>query len=265
MVGPRDDDSVEWSATRIEDVLPPIVAVVVLVGSWALFTALAEVPSFLLPAPTAVAGRLTGNPELYATNALATLERVIYGGAIGIGGGFVLAVVVTFVRPLRYALLPYIVTVRVLPKIAIAPALLIYFGTGRTTSLLFVAVIAFFPMALSTIAGLERVDRRYADLLRSVDANPIRTFYAVELRFAMPDIVSGLKQSVTLAVVGAVVAEWVVVDDGLGALVLVASENLLTDVMLAALVVLLVEGLALYGLVVLLERRLLWYTSAESD
>lgn len=255
---PHDRTTDRRSATDLEDLLAPLVALVLLVGGWAAFAALASVPPYLLPSPASVAARLAGNPDLYAANAVTTLERIAVGGAVGIAGGFALAIVVAASRPLRYALLPYVVTVRVLPKVAVAPLLVISLGTGQRTAILFVALIAFFPTALSTIAGLDGTDRRYDDLLRSVDANPIRAFVAVRLRFALPEIVSGLKQSVTLAVVGAVIAEWVVVDGGLGSLVLVASENLLPDVMLAALVVLLCEGLALYGLVVLVERRLLW-------
>lgn len=248
-----------WSLPSVDVVLPPVAALVAVVGAWAAATTLLSIPPYLLPGPDAVAARLAGNPALYAGHALATLERIVLGGSIGVALGFAVAVAVVSWRPLRYALLPYVVTIRVLPKVAIAPALVIYFGTGRATAAGFVALIAFFPLALSTIAGLERRNRRYDDLLRSVDANPLRTFVSVRLRFALPEIVSGLKQSVTLAVVGAVVAEWILVDDGLGALVLVASENLVTDVLLAALVVLLGIGLACYGLVAALERRLLWY------
>lgn len=258
MIDNPDGASADWTGPRAVDVLAPIAALAILVGVWAGLTTYAAIPPYLLPSPGAVAARLVGNPDLYATNALATLRRILYGGAVGIASGFALAVAIVAVRPLRYALLPYVVTVRVLPKIAIAPVLLIYLGTGPRTSVLFIGLITFFPMVLNTVAGFGRLNRQYADLLRSVDANPIRTFATVRLRFATPEIVSGLKQSVTLAVVGAVVAEWVVVDDGLGSLVLVASENLLTDVMIAALVVLLLEGLVLYGLVVVLERRLLW-------
>jgi NitT/TauT family transport system permease protein len=252
-------DPLERAPVRPADVLEPIAALAILVGCWAAVSAVLSVPSYLLPSPVAVASRLAENPGLYAAHALATLSRIVGGGAAGIAGGFAIAVAVVAVRPLRYALVPYLVTVRVLPKVAIAPLLLLSLGTGPGTAVLFVAVIAFFPMALSTVAGLERADRRYEDLLRSVDAGPVRSFVAVRLRFALPDVISGLKQSVTLSVVGAVVAEWVVVDDGLGALVLVASENLLTDVLLAALVVLCALGLGCYGLVALLERRLCRY------
>ncbi|MFB6196449.1 MAG: ABC transporter permease, partial [Haloplanus sp.] len=95
-------------------------------------------------------------------------------------------------------------------------------------------------------------------LLRSVDASPLRTFLAVRLPHALPDVFAGVKQSVTLAVVGAVVAEWILSDEGLGSLILIASENVQVDVMLAALVVLLPMGLALYGGVSLCYRAIAW-------
>ncbi len=224
------------------------------VALWWAITALGDIPSFLLPAPDAVAARLLGNPELYLVNALYTLEKVVYGGAIGIGAGISLAAFVAYVPWFRRAVYPYLVTVRVLPKLAIAPLLLIYLGTGMTTAIVFVALITFFPLVLNTAAGLDRTPTAHHDLLRSVDAGPIERILYVDVPYAVPDIFAGLKQSVTLAVVGAVVAEWVVADNGLGFLILMGSENVRPDVMLAALVVLLFVGLALYGVVVLVQR-----------
>lgn len=253
----RVRSSVGGSVSTV-DVLAPVVSVLVVVGGWTVLTAAIAIPAYLLPPPTAVFARLLEHPELFASHAVATLERILIGGAVGIGGGFLLALAVVAARPIRYALLPYMVLIRVLPKVAIAPALVIAVGTGRLTAATFVALIAFFPMALSTIAGLDRPAPRYEELMRSVDATRYSA-WTVRMRFALPDVFAGLKQSVTLSVVGAVVAEWLIVDDGLGALVLLAAENLATDLMLAALVVLIAGGLALYGLVAGLERWLLWH------
>ncbi|AGB37565.1 ABC transporter permease [Natronococcus occultus] len=237
------------------DVAYPAAALCVGVALWWGLAVLAEIPSFLLPTPDAVLARLAGNPELYLVNALHTLEKVVYGGAIGIAAGIVLAVFVASVPWFRRAVYPYLVTVRVLPKLAIAPLLLIYLGTGTATAIVFVALITFFPLVLNTAAGLDRTPSTHHDLLRSVRAGPIARLVYVDVPYAIPDVFAGLKQSVTLAVVGAVVAEWVVADSGLGFLILMGSENVRPDVMLAALAVLLVVGLALYGLVVLVQRR----------
>lgn len=225
---------------------------------WWIAATLLGLPRFLLPHPGAVGGRLVGSPGLFVTHAWATLEKVLYGGAVGVAAGFALAVVLGNLPLLRRGVYPYLVTVRVLPKVAVAPLLLIYLGTGTLTAVVFVALICFFPMVLSTAAGLDRTPASHRDLLRTVNASGLALLVRVELRYAVPDVFAGLKQSVTLAVIGAVVAEWVVADSGLGNLILLGSENLQTDLMLAALAVLVAVGLVLYGLVALLQRRFSW-------
>ena len=230
---------------------------------WWLATLALDIPPFLMPPPDAVFSQLLANPVLYARNALFTLEKVAYGGSVGITGGFCLALGIAYLPWFRRAVYPYLVTARVLPKIAIAPLFLIYLGTGMGTAVVFVALIAFFPIVLSTAAGLQKAPREYHDLLDSVDAGSLRKVVYVDLPYALPDIFAGLKQSVTLAVVGAVIAEWIVADNGLGFVILLASENVRTDIMLAALVVLVIEGLLLYGGVVLAQRAATRWSAVE--
>lgn len=247
----------------IERLSYPIGALVLAVGVWWGVTRVFEIPPFLLPPPETVAARLFGNPELYLRNALFTLEKVVYGGSIGIAVGFALALGVAYLPWFRRAVYPYLVTARVLPKIAIAPVLLIYLGTGMTTVVVFVALIAFFPVVLSTAAGLSNAPEEYHDLLDSVAAGPVRRVVHVDLPYALPDVFAGLKQAVTLSVVGAVIAEWIVADNGLGFVILLASENVRADLMLAALAVLVVEGLLLYGAVVLAQRAAARWSAIE--
>jgi len=245
-------------ARRAPSVVLPLAALVVAVGVWWALTVALAIPPFLLPSPAAVVARLAGNPDLYLTNAVATLRKVLVGGAAGITAGFTLALVVWAVPVLERAVYPYLVALRVLPKIAVAPIFLIYFGVGFDTAVVFVALIVFFPIVVGTAAGLDRTPDSHLDLLRSVDAGAVQTFLAVRLPHALPDVFAGVKQSVTLAVVGAVVAEWILANDGLGSLILAASENVQVDVMLAALTVLLAIGLCLYGGVALCYRRVAW-------
>ncbi|GAB6863074.1 ABC transporter permease [Haloplanus litoreus] len=240
------------------DVTLPVAGLVAAVVGWWAVTVAVAVPPFLLPAPTDVAGRLAGSPELYLSHATETLRKVLVGGVVGVAAGFAIALLVATVPVLKRAIYPYLVAMRVLPKIAVAPVFLIYFGVGFGTAVLFVALVVFFPVVVGTTAGLSRTPESHLDLLRSVDADPVRTFLAVRLPHALPDVFAGLKQSVTLAVVGAVVAEWILSNDGLGSLILVASENVQVDVMLAALAVLLPIGLLLYGGVTLCYRAVTW-------
>jgi len=240
------------------DVALPVAGLVAAIACWWAVTVVFAVPPFLLPSPAAVVARLAGNPELYLASAAETLRKVLVGGAVGVLVGFSIAVLVATVPLLKRAIYPYLVAMRVLPKIAVAPIFLIYFGVGFGTAVLFVSLVVFFPVVVGTAAGLSRTPEAHLDLLRSVDADPVRTFLAVRLPHALPDVFAGLKQSVTLAVVGAVVAEWILSNDGLGSLILVASENVQVDVMLAALAVLLPIGLLLYGGVTLCYRAVTW-------
>lgn len=236
------------------DVAYPTVALCAGIVVWWGVAAAADVPSYVLPSPGVVAAQLLGDPALYARSARHTFEKIAYGGTIGVFTGLLLALFVAYVPWFRRAVYPYLVTVRVLPKLAVAPLLLIYLGTGMATATVFVALITFFPLVLNAAAGLDRSPEAARELLQSVDVGPLARVVYVDIPYALPDVFAGLKQSVTLAVVGAVVAEWVVADSGLGFVILIASENLRPDVMLAALAVLILEGLFLYGAVVLVQR-----------
>ena len=236
----------------------PVAALATGVLAWWAAVALLGIPPYLLPGPVAVGERLVARPGLYLRNARITLRTVLAGGAVGVGVGFASAAIVVHSTILRRALLPYFVTLRVLPKVAVAPLLLVYLGTGAGTALAFVALVSFFPTFVSSASGLEETPEQYLDLLRSVEAGPLRTFLFVRVPAALPAVFSGLKQSAALAVVAAVVAEWILTDEGLGYLVLIGAENVQTDVVLAAVVVLFVEGMAVYGLVAAVEDWVSW-------
>ncbi|WP_137287097.1 ABC transporter permease [Halorussus salinisoli] len=236
----------------------PAAALVVGILAWWSVVVLFGVPAYLLPTPAAVAARLAGRPGLYAWNAATTLRTILAGGTAGVLAGFGAAAVVVHSTVLRRALSPYLVTARVLPKIAVAPLLLVYLGTGAGTALAFVALVAFFPTFVSSASGLRETPDEYLDLLRSVEAGPLRAFLFVRIPAALPSVFAGLKQSAALAVVGAVVAEWILTDAGLGYLVLVGSENVQTDAVLAAVVVLFAEGMAVYGAVAAVENWVSW-------
>jgi len=234
----------------------PIAALTGAVVLWAGFVSLFDVPAYLLPHPFEVGRRLFGNPGLYADAALATTVTVLVGGATGTLAGFLLGVAVGEVPTLWRAFSPYLIAARVLPVVAIAPLLLIYFGTGFVTGIGFVALMVLFPMAVSTAAGFRQTPQAALDLAASVDAPRHRVLLAIRLPYAVPDVIGGLRQSATLAVVGAVLAEWFVADSGLGYLILVAAENVRPDVLLAALSVVFLVGFSLYSAVSLLGARL---------
>lgn len=233
----------------------PVMALGSAIVLWAAFVSLFDVPPYLLPHPTAVGRRLVGNPGLYIDATGATLLKVFVGGAAGTTVGFCIGVAVGEIPPLWRAISPYLVAARVLPIVSLAPLLIIYLGIGFWTGVAFVTLMSLFPMAVSTAAGFRQTPREALDLADSVDAPRLRVLRSVRLPYAAPDLVAGLRQSVTLAVVGAVLAEWLVSDSGLGYLILVASENVRPDVLLASLVLVFAIGFSLYGAVGLLGSR----------
>lgn len=249
----RADDG-RW----IERVGYPLVVLLVALVVWIGAVRAFAIPSYLLPPPGAVARRLVDDPGLYVQSTLATLVRVFLGGGIGTALGAAIGVTVGEVPALWRAVSPYLVAARVLPTVALAPLLLVYLGVGFWTGVAFVALMSVFPMAVSTAAGLRATPAAVLDLAESVDASRTRVLLSVRLPYALPDVVAGLRQSATLAVLGAVLAEWVVATEGLGHLILVASENVRPDVLLAALALVFLVGFTLYGAVSALGRRLRW-------
>lgn len=233
----------------------PLMALASAVVVWAAFVSLLDVPAYLLPHPADVARRLAGSPSLYVDAARSTTEMVVVGGAAGTLLGFLVGVVVGEIPTLWRAISPYLVVARVLPVVSLAPLLVIYFGIGFSTGVAFVALMALFPMAISTAAGFRQTPEAALDIAESVDASRLRVLLAIRLPYAAPDVIAGIRQSVTLAVVGAVLAEWFVADSGLGYLILVASENVRPDVMLASLSLVFVVGFVLYAAVGLLGAR----------
>lgn len=228
---------------------------------WSLVVTLFDPPAFLLPDPTSVATQLTDHPNLYFDATVATTQKIIVGGGLGIILGFIAGTAIGLVPLLRTILLPYLIALRVLPKIAVAPVLLIYFGLGYQTAIIYVILVAFFPMTITTAAGYQRLPTRHHDLARSVAAGPLTTFLRVRLPYALIDVFAGLKQTVALAVVGAIIAEWVVSTSGLGYLILIAAESVQTASVLAALIVLFALGFSLYGSVALLQRAVPFQTT----
>jgi NitT/TauT family transport system permease protein len=169
-------------------------------------------------------------------------------------------------RLLERAVMPLLVVSQSFPKVAVAPLIVIWFGLGFLPKILIAFSVAFFPIVVSTIAGMRSVETDMDDLARSMQATPLKTFTKIRLPFAMPQIFSGIKVAVAFATVGAVVGEWVGADAGLGYLLLWSNANLDTPLLFAVLICLMLIGLVLYYAVEYLERRALpWHVSVRDQ
>jgi len=232
-----------------------------IVATLAVLTLLAEVilrimdvQTFLVPKPSTVAQSFADNWGVLWTNSLVTLKEVVLGFLVAAIGGFGLAVLIVYVPFLNRILYPLIVASQTIPKIAIAPLLIVWFGFGLAPKIIVVFLIAFFPVVIASTVGLRSVDENMLHLVRSMGASGLQAFYKVRLVHAVPSIFSGLKIAITLAVVGAIVGEFVGADAGLGYLLLIANGQLDTPLMFAAVVVLSIMGIVLFGIVSAIEQ-----------
>ncbi len=241
-------------AERRELLLTPLVLAAAVAG-WAGLVAWADYPPFILPGPDVVWRKLQAmlaDTTLLRHGRVTVLE-VVLGLALGLSAAFSLGYALGRSRAVERLVAPYLVISQSVPIVAIAPLLVIWFGSGMTSKVLVCALITFFPALVSTIVGVRTVDEDLRDLMRSLRAGRWQTFRMLELPAALPVIFGGLKLSVVLSVVGAVVGEFAGADAGLGFLINLARGVLDTPLMFVAVLALVVIAQALYGLVALAE------------
>ena len=196
----------------------------------------------------------------------ATFSAVVGGFALAIITGIPLAVMIVYSAFLRRVIYPLLLMVQSVPKVALAPLLLLWVGYGLKSNIIVAATVAFFPIVINTATGLESVDTELIELTRSLDAGTLRVFWRVRLPWALPYIFSSLKVAITLAVIGAIVAEFIGADKGLGYLILTSSGEMKTSLMFGVLLILSLLGILCFYAVCLAERILCpWYLPVASN
>jgi NitT/TauT family transport system permease protein len=235
------------------------VSLAVFLAIWKVVTIVGGYPDFILPAPEVVgerAVRAIGSGILWEHTAT-TLVEVVLGFAAGATTAVVVGTALGKSVLVERVLSPYIVAAQAVPILALAPLLDIWFGGGLLARVVICALIVFFPIAIATMVGIRSADPLLDEMLRSLGAGDAQRTRLLEIPSALPVIFGGLRVGVTLAVIGAVVAEWAGASVGLGVLINIANQGLFdTPLMFVALTALAIIGLTFYGLVVLVERRL---------
>jgi NitT/TauT family transport system permease protein len=243
-----------------------LIVATVIVGLWDLVVRLAAYPPFILPAP----GRVWDSFLILAaegtllSHSLTTVTEVLAGLGLGMSVALPMAYLLSRSRTVEQLVAPYIVASQSVPTVAIAPLLVIWFGAGIISKVIISALIVFFPILISAIAGLRAAEPELRDLMRSFEASRWQTFVKLELPAALPTTLSGIKVGATLSVIGAVVGEFVGADRGLGFLVKQGQGLYDTALIFVAVIVLVFIALSLYGLVTLVERSLLaWQDTGD--
>lgn len=240
--------------------LLPAGFLLLLVVIWELAANYTNVPEYILPAPTSIVSRMFHSWGVLSNATWVTTTEILIGFGVGVALGIALAIPIAYSNVVRNTLYPLIVASQAVPKIAVAPLLVLWLGFDLTPKVVVTALMVFFPVTVTAAEGLSSVDPSLLDLLKSVNASRAQIFFRVRFPHALPQIFAGLKIGITLAVVGAVVGEWVGADSGLGYLLVYANTLLDSTLLFAALLLLIALGVVLFLIVGLLERVLLpWH------
>jgi putative hydroxymethylpyrimidine transport system permease protein len=233
---------------------PAIAITLAAVGLWELVIRVAHVPEYLIPTPSEVAADFKSDWPVLEPNLVVTLREIALGFAISVAAGVGLAVLLHLSPTVRRAVYPLLIGSQTIPIIVLAPILVILFGYGILPKLIIVALICFFPIVVNGIDGLRSVDDDLIRMMLTLNGTRWAIFRRVEFPAALPSIFSGMRIAATFAAIGAVFGEWSGSNQGLGYVMLAATPNLLTARIFAAIVLLTVVAMALFGLVYGLER-----------
>jgi NitT/TauT family transport system permease protein len=228
-----------------------------LLAIWELSGPLFSVPAYLLPAPSAIAHRLLREPSVIASHALVTLQEVVLGFSAAWLFAIPIGVLIVCSRAVERAVYPLLVSFQAIPKVALAPILVIWFGFGLTSKVSLAFVTAMFPIVVNTVVGMAQTPPEMIHLMRSLGASNLQIFVKVRLVAAAPFIFSGFKIGITLAMVGAVVGEFIASNAGLGYCLLIANAAFDTPLLFGAVILLALLSVLLFYAVELVEAVVL--------
>jgi NitT/TauT family transport system permease protein len=252
--------------TRPELILAPVLLVVILLA-WEYGVVLFDVPKYILPTPSAIAVALWRGLDAgifdrggYWLHTGVTVSEVLLGFAIGSSVGLILGTIISQFRILDATLRIYLVAIQSLPKIALAPIIVLWFGFGLTSKVVIICLLTFFPLLVTSMAGFKAVDPERLELMRAIGARPWQIFWKARFPSALPYIFAGLDMAAVFAVVGAVVGEFVGAQRGLGTLILAMNAQMDTAGTFSVFVVLAVVGVVIHKTLRLVERRVLFWS-----
>ena len=242
-------------------VVPPVITTLILLGIWEFVSSSGMVDEIILPAPTSIAdamGQIVGESFFWNATWVTTQEALIGFGA-GVLVAWTLGTLIGLFRRFSLAVYPPVVAFQIMPRVALAPVFLTWFGFGITSKIVMAATICFFPVLVNTILGMQGVSRDARALMRSLGASKWEEYRKLLLPASLPAIFASLKVAIALALIGAIVAEFLGASEGMGVLLREFSFQLRIAESFAVLVALSLLGLVLYGVAALLESRLIFW------
>jgi NitT/TauT family transport system permease protein len=245
------------ATTATRQILLPVLAAAAVLLAWEAFVRLGDVSKVILPAPSLVASVTIRRLDVLLDNAVPTALLSVAGFGLSLVLGGLLGIWISASRLAREALYPNVILFQLIPKVAVAPLFMLWLGIGGEARVAIAFFVAFFPIVISTVSGLNAADPALLRLFRSLTASPLQIFLKVRLPSSLPFLFNGMKISMTLSIIGVIVGEFITSQEGLGYIILFAGSRLDTPLVMAAILVLCFVGLLLYGLVALAERIIL--------
>lgn len=242
---------------------PTVVTIAVLLALWHFGVAFFKIPPYLIPSLGSVLDVFGAHAPLLLKETLVTSQELIGGFLLAVVTAVPLALLMAYSRLVERVAGPLVVITQSIPKVALAPLLLVWFGFGMFPKILMAAVIAFFPMLISTVVGFKAIEPDVLALARSMGASGFKVFWMIRLPSALPSIFGGLKLAITFATIGAILGEFIAGDRGLGYLIQSASGSQRTDVLFAGVIVISLLSVALYYLVEIAERRFIFWHQSQ--
>ena len=250
----------------VQSMTAPLAFAILVLLIWELACRALAIPPYLLPSPMRIGASIAQAPSSLLGHAGITLLEAVLGFLIGSALGAALGAAFAEWRLLARSLLPYVVAANTIPVVAIAPILILWFGHGLASKVAVTAFLSFFPLAINTMKGLVSYDRTVMDVFHVAAATPWQRFWKMRVPSALPYVFTGLKLNVTFSVIGAIVAEFVQADRGLGFVIMTAYRSLNMPRLWAAMLASAVIGIVFFALVALVERLVIpWHASFRGE
>lgn len=224
-----------------------------------------KVPDFVLPSPSVIIDKIISSWWLLLVNGLVTAQEVVLGFGMSVVIGIPIAILAVYSRVFERTAFPFMVSLQTIPKVALAPILVMWLGYGILPKVMVAFLISFFPIVISAVVGMRSAEKEMIYLVQSMGANELTTFLKIRLPRALPSIFGGLKVGIGQAVVGATVGEFIAAEQGLGYLQLISQVRLDTPLLFAAVVVLSLLGVLLFNIVAWAERLMLPWNRLRTE
>ena len=251
---------------KLKNYYYPISTTIVILVLWQLAIVLFSVPDYILPSPLVIIKAFFGYLNLLGQHTLVTLFEMLAGLLLAIVFSIVVSVIMVWSRPVEKTLLPLLVFFQTTPKLAIAPLFIVWFGFGYTPKIIIAFWLAYFPIVIATITGLRDIEPEMVDLTTSMSASTLQTFIKVRIPNSLPHFFSGLKLGGIVAMLGAIVGEFVGAHEGLGYLITMANHNYDVKLLFSVIIVLVTLGRLIYATTSLIERRTIsWHVAMRTE